>query len=80
MGWGSSPVQERVSERIELPKGFFGVNNQSVARDDALILAIHHRDEAVCGRLRTNPHPRKILLQQVPGLRERETVSESLLT
>lgn len=76
----SLPVEEGVSERVELPEGFFGVDHQSVAGDDALIVAVHHRDEAVGGRLWTDPHPRKILLQQVPGLREGERESVSPFT
>ena len=61
------PVKEGVSECVEFPEGFLGVDHQSVARDDTFILAVHHSDEAVGGRLGTDPHPREVLLQQVPG-------------
>lgn len=64
-----SPVEEGVAERIELPERFLGVNHESVAGDDALVLAIHHCDEAICRGLRPDPHPGKILLQQVPETR-----------
>lgn len=67
-----SPVEEGVPERVELPEGFLGVDHQGVAGDDALCLAVHHRDEAVGGRLRSDPHPWKILFQQIPGEEERE--------
>ena len=70
------PVEEGVSKRVEFPEGFFRVDHQGVAGDDALVLAVHHRDEAVGGRFWTDPHPRKVLLQQVPEERERERWSE----
>lgn len=73
---GSSPVQEGVPKGVELPEGLFGVHHQSVARDGALVLAVHHRDEAVGGGLRSDPHPWEVLLQQVPALKkqtERQT-------
>lgn len=66
------PVEEGVSERVELPEGFLGVDYQGITGDDTFVLAVHHGDEAVGGRLRANPHPWKILLQQVPVTRQRE--------
>lgn len=76
----SLPVEEGVSKCVELPEGFSGVNHQGIAGDDSLIFAIHHCDEAIGGRLWTDPHPWKILLQQVPGLREGERESVSPFT
>lgn len=70
------PVEEGVAEGVELPEGLLGVDHQSVAGDDALVLAVHHGDEAVGGRLRADPHPREVLLQQIPGRKETGTSAE----
>lgn len=65
-GGGSSPVQEGVPKGVELPERLFGVHHQSIARDGALVLTVHHRYEAVGGGLRSYPHPGEVLLQQIP--------------
>lgn len=64
-----SPVEEGVAESVQLPERFLGVDHQSVAGDDPFVLAVHHCDESVRGRLRTDPHPWEVLLQQVPERR-----------
>lgn len=69
-GGGSSPVQEGVPKGVELPERLFGVHHQSIARDGALVLTVHHRYEAVGGGLRSYPHPWEVLLQQIPGLKK----------
>lgn len=59
------PVEKRVSERVQLPEGLLGVDHQRVARNDSFGVAVHHRDEGICGGLRADTHSRKVLLQQV---------------
>lgn len=59
------PVEECISKRVQLSEGLLGVDHQSVARYDSFRVAVHHRDEGICGGFRADPHSRKILLQQV---------------
>lgn len=75
----SSPVEERVAEGVEFPERLLGVDHQSVAGDDALALSVHHCDEAVGGRLGADPHPGKILLQQIPETNETEKNHQMIL-
>lgn len=62
-----SPVEKGVSEGVELPEGFLGVDHQGIARDQPLCVSMHHCNEGVCGGLWPDPHSREILLQQVSG-------------
>lgn len=59
------PVEEGVTERVQLSEGLLGVHHQSVARDDSFRVAVHHRDEGIRGGFRANSHSGEILLQQV---------------
>ena len=64
-----SPVEEGVPEGVEFAEGFLGVDHEGVAGDDALVLAEHDGDESVGGGFGTDPHPGKILLQEVSAER-----------
>ena len=64
------PVQEGIAKGIQFPERFLRIHHQGVPRDDALHLALHHRNEGVSGRLRPNPHTWEILFQEIPGGRE----------
>lgn len=57
------PIQESISKTTELPKWLFGVHDQGISRGVALSVPIHHSDEGVGGRLRTDPHAWEILFQ-----------------
>lgn len=60
------PVEKRVSKGVEFAERLFRVYDQGIAGYDALLLAVHHRDERVCGRLRANTHTGEVLLHEVP--------------
>ena len=60
------PVEERVPEGVEFAEGLLRVDNQSVTRYHPVLVAVHHRDERVCGRLGANPHTGEVLLHEVP--------------
>lgn len=70
------PVEERVAKRVQLSKGFLGVDHQSVAGDDSLSIAVHHRDEGIRGGFRADPHSGKILFQQVAVEQNRDKAQE----
>lgn len=63
-----SPVQEGVSEGVEIAEGFVGVNDESVAWDNPLHLTVHDGCETVGGRLWPYPASWDILLQQIPDI------------
>lgn len=63
------PVQKGVSKGIEFPERFLSVHHQRISRYNSLALPIHHSNEAICCRLRPDPHTGKILLQQIPAAR-----------
>lgn len=60
------PVEKRVAKGVEFAEGLLWVDNQSVTGYHAILIAVHHRDERVCGRLRANPHTGEVLLHEVP--------------
>lgn len=62
----SSPVQKRISKRVEVAKGLFRVHREGISRDDSLDFSIHEGSEAVGGWLRPNSATKKILLYEIP--------------
>ena len=64
------PVQEGIAKGVQFPERFLRIHHQGIPGDDALHLALHHRNEGISGRLGPNPHAREILFQEIPGGRE----------
>ena len=58
-------VEECVSELLQRPERLLGVDDERVARDDALALAAHHHANAVRRRLRPDADAGEVLLQDV---------------
>ena len=59
------PVEEGVSEGVEFSEGLLWVNNEGIARHDALGFAVHDGHKAVGGGLRPHARAWHLLLQQV---------------
>lgn len=58
-----SPVEEGVPKRVEFAERLVGVNNESVAGNDAFHVAVHDGGKAVSGGFGTHPASRNVLLQ-----------------
>lgn len=61
------PVEKCVSECVEFAEGLLWVDNQGITRNHSFLVPVHHRDKRVRGRLGANPHPREVLLHEVPN-------------
>lgn len=65
-----SPVEEGVSEGVELAEGFVGIHYEGVSRNEPLHVSMHDSGEAVSGGLRPYTTPWDVLFQQIPVLTE----------